>query len=58
MACERTCKFSGHVRHRGGDRRAHEDSNPGAAGGDKPLPTPGQDPQCKKKKKSLFLLLL
>jgi hypothetical protein len=40
------CKPSGHVRHRGDDRRAHEDSNPGAAGGDKPLPPPGQDPRC------------
>jgi hypothetical protein len=37
---------SEHVRHRGDDRRAHEDSNPGAAGGDKPLLPPGQDPQC------------
>jgi len=34
--------------HRGGDRRAQEDSNPGAAGGDKPLLPPGQDPQCDK----------
>jgi hypothetical protein len=40
------CKLSGHVRHRGGDRHAHENSNPGAAGGDKPLLPPGQDPQC------------
>jgi hypothetical protein len=40
------CKPSGHVRHHGGDRRAHEDSNPGAAGGDKPLLPPGQDLQC------------
>jgi len=41
------CKPSGHVRHRGGDRRAHEGSNPGGAEGDKPLPPPGQDPQCR-----------
>jgi hypothetical protein len=40
------CKPNGHVRHRGSDRRAHENSNPGAAGGDKPLLPPGQDPQC------------
>jgi hypothetical protein len=40
------CKPSGHVRHRGGDRRAHEGSNLGAVEGDKPLPPPGQDPQC------------
>jgi hypothetical protein len=40
------CKPSEHVRHRGDDRRAHEDSNPGAAGGDEPLPPPGQDLQC------------
>jgi len=46
MAHWTPCKPSGHVRHRGGDRRAHEDSNPGAAGEDKPLLPPGQDPQC------------
>jgi len=40
------CKPSGHVRHRGDDRHAHENSNPGAAGKDKPLPPPGQDPRC------------
>jgi len=46
MAHWTPCKPSGHVRHRGGDRHAHEDSNPGAAGGDKLLLPPGQDPQC------------
>ena len=40
------CKPNEHVRHREVDRRAHEDLNPGAAGGDKPLLPPGQDPQC------------
>ena len=40
------CKPSEHVRHRRGDRHAHEDSNPEAAGGDKPLLLPGQDPRC------------
>jgi hypothetical protein len=40
------CKPSRYVRHRGDDRRAHEGSNPGATEGDKPLPPPGQDPQC------------
>jgi len=40
------CKPSEHVRHRGGDRCAHEDSNPGVVEGDKPLPPPGQDPRC------------
>ena len=46
MAHWTPCKLSEYVRHRGGDRRAHENSNPGAAGGDKPLLPPGQDPQC------------
>jgi len=30
-----------HVKHHGGDRHTHEDSNPEAAEGDKPLPPPG-----------------
>jgi len=41
-----SCKPSGYVRHRRGDRRTHEDSNSGAAGEDKPLPPPDQDPRC------------
>jgi len=45
------CKPSGHVRHRGGDKHAYKDSNPGAEG-DKPLPPPAKDPQC-----ILFLFL-
>ena len=40
------CKPNRHVKHRGGDRHAHKDSNLGAAGEDKPLPPLGQDPQC------------
>jgi hypothetical protein len=38
------CKPSGHVRHSGDDRRAHENSNPGAAGEDKPLLPPRPRP--------------
>ena len=48
------CKPNEHIRHRGDDRRAHENSNPGTTGGDKPLLPPGQDPQCQ----VLLLLLL
>jgi hypothetical protein len=48
------CKPSGYVRHRGGDRRAHEDSNPGAVEGDKPLPPPGQDPQREARSNIVF----
>ena len=40
------CKPSGHVRHRGDDRRAHESSNLEAVEKNKLLPSPGQDPQC------------
>jgi len=33
--------------HRRSDRHAHKNSNPEAAGEDKPLPPSDQDPQCK-----------
>jgi hypothetical protein len=40
------CKPNKYVRYRGSDRYSHKSLNPGAAEGDKPLPLPGQDPQC------------
>jgi hypothetical protein len=42
-----SCKPSEHVRHRGDDRRAQGDSNPGAEEGNKSLPPLGQYLKCK-----------